>query len=147
MGLNTTTLKPALLKAKTVATEEYVDTSVSSIDIAGQLPEVIDSNVAPSGTDIYPKGTTWRQAKTINGGTEYSLFLSKGSGVWVAAGGTYIDGSKIVTGTLSAISADLGSITSGSLNINDKFIVESDGSTTLSIYDDNNTLRVKIGAL
>ena len=54
---------------------------------------------------------------------------------------TYIDGNKIYTGTinadkinvnkLSSLSANLGDITGGSLNINNKFIVDADGNATV----------------
>lgn len=45
-----------------------------------------------------------------------------------------IDASKITVGQLSAISADLGSITAGELNINDNFLVNPTGDTILRSY-------------
>jgi len=86
---------------------------------------------------------------------------------------TYITGSLIVQNTitsdklsvnqLSAISANLGTITAGSLNINNKFIVDSSGNTTIQnattgarlfiannvikVFDSSGVLRVKIGDL
>ncbi len=85
--------------------------------------------------------------------------------------GTQISGGIIKTGTvtadrmsvgqLSAISADLGSINAGSLNINGRFIVAADGSTTIRsgtsgqrmeldnqqmrVYDGNGVMRVRLG--
>jgi hypothetical protein len=81
------------------------------------------------------------------------------------AGELIVDGSitanKISTTNLAAISANLGAITAGSLNINNKFIVASNGDTTiqsaatgerllltqqrLDIYDASNNLRIRIG--
>lgn len=70
---------------------------------------------------------------------------------------------KIVANDLAAISADLGSITGGSLNINNRFIVTSGGVATIrsattgarlemsgdriNVYDSSNNLRVRIGRL
>jgi hypothetical protein len=91
---------------------------------------------------------------------------------WVTQA-TYLTGSLIVDGTitadklsvtqLSAISANMGSITAGSLNINNKFIVDSSGNTTIQnattgarlfiannvikVFDSTGTLRVQIGDL
>jgi hypothetical protein len=91
---------------------------------------------------------------------------------WVTQA-TYITGSLIVSNTitsdklsvnqLSAISADLGTVTAGSLNINSKFIVDSSGNTTIQsgttgarlyiannvikVFDAAGVVRVKIGDL
>jgi hypothetical protein len=91
---------------------------------------------------------------------------------WVPTGlGTQISGGVIKTGTLtadkisvtqlSAISANLGAITAGSLNINNRFIVAADGTTTIRsaasgqrteldnqqmrVYDSNGVMRVRLG--
>lgn len=74
-----------------------------------------------------------------------------------------VEANKIVANTLSAISADLGTITAGSMNINNKFLVNSDGTVTIrnsatgarlevynnviKVYDSANVLRVKLGDL
>lgn len=73
--------------------------------------------------------------------------------------------SSLRVGQLSAITANMGSITAGSLNINDKFIVGVDGTTTIKtnasgttsqmiisnnaikVYDESGNLRVQIGNL
>lgn len=71
--------------------------------------------------------------------------------------------SNLKVGSLSAISANLGAITAGSLNINNKFIVDSSGNTTIQnattgarlyiannvikVFDSTGTLRVQIGDL
>ena len=76
-------------------------------------------------------------------------------------GAPFLAGLKV--GSLSAVNADLGSITAGSLNINNKFIVLADGSTTIrsgttgarveilnnviKVFDAAGTLRVQIGDL
>lgn len=91
---------------------------------------------------------------------------------WVPSGiGTQISGGIIKTGTvtadrmsvsqLSAITANLGSITAGSLNINGRFIVDANGTTTIRsaasgqrteldnqqmrVYDSNGVMRVRLG--
>ena len=80
---------------------------------------------------------------------------------WDAAGATIIGPGNIKTDTLSAITANLGSINAGSLNINNRFIVNSDGSTLIRsaaggqrteidnqqfrVYDGNGVLRVRLG--
>ena len=69
----------------------------------------------------------------------------------------------IAVANLAAVSADLGSITAGSININNKFIVDSQGNTTvrnatsgarlemrnnvIKVFDAAGTLRVRIGDL
>lgn len=70
---------------------------------------------------------------------------------------------KIVANSLAAISANLGAITGGSLNINNRFIVTGTGVTTIksaltgarlelsgdqiNVYDSSNNLRVRLGRL
>jgi hypothetical protein len=102
---------------------------------------------------------------------------------WQYTGTTELDGNHIRTGTvkagliqsvvlealqarvenLSSISANIGSITGGSLNIANKFIVDSSGNTNIrsattgarleiknnviKVYDENDVLRVKMGDL
>lgn len=82
-------------------------------------------------------------------------------GPWGAGGATIIGPGSIKTGSLSAISANLGSIVAGSLNINNKFIVDSAGNTTIQTgtsgqrtvlvagqflaFDPNNVMRVRLG--
>lgn len=82
--------------------------------------------------------------------------------------GDLIVANSIVAGNLnvaqlSAISANMGSITAGSLNINNKFIVDSSGNTTIQnattgarlfiannvikVFDSSGVLRVQIGDL
>ena len=84
-----------------------------------------------------------------------------GPGPWNAAGATIIGPGSISTGSLSAISANLGSITAGSLNINNRFIVDGAGNTTIQTgtsgqrtvltagqfqaFDANNVLRFRAG--
>lgn len=71
--------------------------------------------------------------------------------------------SNLNVAQLSAISANMGSITAGSLSINNKFIVDSSGNTTIQsgtsgarlfiannvikVFDSSGVLRVKIGDL
>lgn len=82
----------------------------------------------------------------------------------LAAGVVYagtINANQISTSSLSAINANLGTITAGSININNKFIVDSSGNTTIQtgtsgqrtvmsagliqVYDSSNVLRVRLG--
>ena len=79
----------------------------------------------------------------------------------IAWGVPYLSNLKV--GSLSALSANLGVITGGSLNINNKFMVGTDGATTIQsgttgarmlttenfikIYDTNGALRVQLGNL
>lgn len=77
----------------------------------------------------------------------------------IAAGS--VDATKISVTNLAAINSNLGAITAGSLSIGGKFIVASDGTTTIqtsatgqrivitnsliSVYDASNVLRVRMG--
>jgi len=119
---------------------------------------------------------------TANNDDHVILAVYKG-GVWLFAsyGRTIIDGGQIKTNSidtaqlkagavkadnievtqLSAISSDLGDIKGGSLNINSRFLVNSDGTVTIrsnttgarlvisnsqvNVYDQNNVLRVRLG--
>lgn len=74
-----------------------------------------------------------------------------------------ITANKLSVTQLSAISANLGSVTAGSLSINNKFIVDPSGNTTIQsgtsgarmeiknnaikVFDASGTLRVQIGDL
>lgn len=97
------------------------------------------------------------------------VFYSLGEDLWEWDGAAYqraeplVAASRIVAANLAAISADLGSITAGALNIGNKFIVAADGSTTIrsgttgarlevynnviKVYDSAGALRVKLGDL
>lgn len=138
--------------------------------------------VAPSGA--VTAQLNYRKLATAAGAADSWLFAACPMGApalsaaqsapspWVPTGiGTQISGGIIKTGTvtadrigvsqLSAISANLGSITAGSLNINNRFIVAADGTTTIRsstsgqrteldnqqvrVYDSAGTLRVRLG--
>lgn len=74
-----------------------------------------------------------------------------------------LDATKISATSLSSISANLGSVTAGSISINNKFIVDSAGNATIrsgttgarveitntyiKVFDSSGTLRVQIGDL
>ena len=81
-----------------------------TVDVSSQLPQTLNSTVAPNSSNVYPKGTIWRQSVTVNGGTQYTHWLSYGSGVWANIGGTYIDGSNIVTGSITANQVNLNNL-------------------------------------
>jgi hypothetical protein len=127
---------------------------------------------------------SYRKLATVAGASDSWLFATCPMGApalsaaqsapspWVPTGiGTQISGGIIKTGTvtadrigvsqLSAISANLGSINAGSLNINNRFIVAADGSTTIRsatsgqrteldnqqmrVYDAAGVMRVRLG--
>jgi hypothetical protein len=94
------------------------------------------------------------------------------SGSWIAQA-AFLDGNLLVNGTitadkvtvtnLSSLSSNLGAVTAGSININNKFTVDSAGNTniksattgerlemtnsTIRVYDTAGVVRVKIGNL
>ena len=100
-------------------------TEVPWPDAAGGYPKQIAS---VDGKQLWRVGTSQ---------SEWSEWIDVGS--WCSANDkTMINGGKIYTGsvtaekisvnTLSSLSANLGSITAGSININNKFIVDSAGN-------------------
>ena len=91
-------------------------------------------SVAPFTIDINTSDTD--PQITFNGKVNFSNVSDAPSGIVTAddlssTGTTIIDGDRIHTTTLSAIQSDMGNIDAGSLNINDKFIVASDGTVTI----------------
>lgn len=106
-------------------------------------------------------GTTLIQGGSIATGTVTAdqIAANSISASKIVAGSITAD--KLLVGTLSAISANLGAITGGSININNKFIVDSAGNVTLQssptgqrlvltnsrleVYDASNVLRVRLG--
>lgn len=138
--------------------------------------------VAPAGS--VTAQLNYRKLASVPGSVDSWLFAACPMGApamsmarttpspWVPTGlGTQISGGIIKTGTvtadrigvsqLSAISANLGSITAGSLNINGRFIVDANGTTTIRsaasgqrteldnqqmrVYDGNGVMRVRLG--
>jgi multidrug efflux pump subunit AcrA (membrane-fusion protein) len=116
-----------------------------------------------SGTDSYLWIARPLFSEALANQTEFST--------WQPGGATSIQGGSIVTGSiaadrlnvtnLSAISANLGSITAGSINVNNKFIMGTDGSivirssttgqrleitsSLIRVFDGNNVERVRLG--
>lgn len=76
------------------------------------VPTVINGITIPAG--VYLSGTM------IQDGTITTTKIAAGT----------VTADKITTASLSAISADMGSITAGSMNINNQFIVDSFGNLT-----------------
>ena len=126
--------------------------------------------ITTSGDASFPPFNTWGGSETW-GATAPSI--TAGESVY-QSDGIYDPGTGLTTwnvpylsnlkvGQLSAISANLGTITAGSLNINNKFIVASSGDTTIQsgttgarmeiknnvikVFDTTGTLRVQIGDL
>jgi len=155
------------------ATNPTLLISVIVVDSSGAVLSTANPiNVSVTGT-AYAKfsgnavaGATGFAFLRIQNNTDNSS-LRVGAVKWYRrnAGELIVDGSitanKLNVVDLSAISADMGAITAGSLNINNKFIVASNGDTTiqsaatgerllltqqrLDIYDASNNLRIRIG--
>lgn len=94
----------------------------------GDVPPVSTLTSGPSNTV-----TSWSYSSTstlISG-----QYMYQSDGIYntvtnaISWGNPYLSNLKV--GSLSAISADLGTITAGSLNINNKFMVDSSGNTTI----------------
>lgn len=94
MAINISTLAPASLKSKNVATEQYVDTAVASIDVS---------------SDINANNETFAKAQ---GFISYSDMVNKYS----ALGKTVISGGYINTGLVKADSIVTGAITADKIN-------------------------------
>ena len=118
--------------------------------------EPIDGDLA---TVNYNSGLASLQYKYDAGG--WAVFQRYITGDLIVA--NTITASNMNVSQLSAISADLGSINAGSLNINNKFLVDSSGNTTIrnsttgarlviannviKVFDAAGVLRVQIGDL
>jgi hypothetical protein len=125
--------------------------------VAGDIVTV--SYNSSNNAVVYRFTTNWiTQATYITG----SLIVSNTiTGDKVAA--NTITATNLSVSQLSAISANMGTITGGSLSINNKFIVNSSGDTTIQsgttgarmeiknnvikVFDENSVLRVQIGNL
>ena len=116
---------PSGAQAKADAAEDnansYTDAQVVTLN--GKYPKVITSSSAPTSSNIEPINTLWRHSKTVSIGgvlsTEYDHYVSEGSGTWRAIGGTYIDGSHIITGSVNAHVVDADIINALKVYIND----------------------------
>lgn len=131
---------------------------------AGTLPGAPAQPTSTNNSgDVAP--TNWSFSATTNLAVDQAMYQCDGTYnvvtnriIWREP---YLSNLKV--GNLSAISANLGSITGGALNINNKFIVLSDGTTTiqgatsgarmmlttnsLKVYDSTGALRVQLGNL
>ena len=113
---------------------------VNTADISGLLTiggKVNDSliNLQPA----YDDATTKSNASTTAAANALTAF----SNTVYYPGTTEIDGANIRTGSITLFPQDVGAGVSGSTSGNRLVIT----STTISVYDANNTLRVKIGNL
>lgn len=68
-------------------------------------------------------------------------------GIYMYNGELYVNAGYVKADKLSAISANLGDITGGSLNINNKFIVTSDGKVTATDGTFTGTVNAKSGSI
>jgi hypothetical protein len=128
----------------------------------GQTKLGVSGDLLVAGTiagDRLVANTITADELAANSVTATKLAASAVTADKIAAGAVTAD--KVTVTNLAAISANLGAITGGSLNINNKFIVGSDGTTTIQsaasgqrvvttnsqvqVYDSNGTLRVRMG--
>jgi hypothetical protein len=105
---------------------------------AGQIQTTGTASLPPA--NAWGRGETWQNSVPALSPTE-SIMISNGlydpASDIVTWGSPYLASWRV--GKLSAISADIGDITAGSVNINGKFVVSSDGYATirgLQILDD-----------
>jgi hypothetical protein len=170
------------------ATTTNFNWSLAAVSIAGNVGQTGDSSricyakttssslsptpvtITTSGSTSFPPFNTWGGSETW-GATPPPIVA--GESVYQSDGiynpptdlttwnVPYLSNLKV--GQLSAISANLGTINAGSLNINNKFIVASSGDTTIQsgttgarmelknnvikVFDATGTLRVQIGDL
>lgn len=128
------------------------------------------STITTSGSSSFPPNDSWGTG-TVWEATPQSITAGESvyqsDGIYNPATGLtvwnvpYLSALKV--GSLSAISANLGAITAGSLNINNKFIVDTSGNATIQsgtsgsrlvmqnnvikVYDSAGVLRVQMGDL
>jgi hypothetical protein len=147
------TSSPANFAVIRVANDFSPPTDVEVLASIGRLPVENDMCIVN-----YASGTASIQYKYIGGWAVYQKILT---GDLIVANS--ITANNLSVAQLSAISANLGTITAGSLNINNKFTVDSSGNTTIKsgttgarveifnnvikVFDASNILRVKIGDL
>lgn len=139
-------------------TEEGWKKAINTDDLVGTITETQISDDAISTPKLRANAVTTGKlaagAVTANEIAANAVIAAK-----IQAGAVSAD--KINVTKLDAISADLGSITAGALNINNRFVVASNGTVTISnassgqrlvmtsskleVYDSSNVLRVRLG--
>ena len=121
-----------------------VDIVPQAPDISDQLPQTIDSSNAPTSSNVYPVGSIWRRSVTVNSTTQYIHYISQGGGTWRNVGGTYINGSDIITGSINASLVDVTNLNAG--NITAGVLYNSGGTSsnyTMKIDLDNGSIHIK----
>lgn len=139
-------------------------TLAGNTDSWAWITRVMFTETTATATELTPwspPGTTLIQGGSIATGsvTADQIAANSITAAKIAAGAITAD--KVTTTSLSALSANLGAITAGSININNKFIVDSAGNVTLQssptgqrlvltnsrleVYDASNVLRVRLG--
>jgi hypothetical protein len=172
-----------IVPPQTIGTSELVDEAITELKIANAAITAAKTNVAAldqSTGNLNPDTVSADQIQTnavtaikieanavtadkiaANAVTANKIFAGAVTAVKIAADA--VTAEKIDVANLSAISANMGSINAGSLNINNKFIVDGSGNATIrsattgermevknnviKVYDTNGILRVKIGDL
>lgn len=130
--------------------------TIGGLGYSGDLNATYGASIGGtlSGTFGVAQVAAYFAANSISSTYIQNLAADKILAGTIAAGVVY-------AGSLSSFNANLGSITAGSLNINNKFIVASNGDTTIQtgttgqrtvqsagliqVYDASNVLRVRLG--
>jgi hypothetical protein len=172
-----------IVPPQTIGTSELVDQAITELKIANAAITAAKTNVAAldqSSGNLNPNTVSASQIQTnavtaikieanavtadkiaADAVTANKIFAGAVTAVKIAADAVTAD--KIDVANLSAISANMGSITAGNLNINNKFIVDAAGNTTIQnattgarlfiannvikVFDASGVLRVQIGDL
>jgi hypothetical protein len=131
---------------------------VNALDLVGEITETQIADDAISTPKLQANAVTADQiaANAVVAGKIAANAVTAGV---IQAGAVSAD--KINVTKIDAISADLGDITAGSLNINGRFLVAANGTVTISnastgarlvitnsllqVYDASNVLRVRLG--
>jgi hypothetical protein len=163
----------SIVPAQTITSAELLNGAVTELKIAAAAVSASKLNVAAidsSSGDLAVNSVTAVNIEAgavvadkiaANSVTSDKITANAVTAVKLAAGA--VTAEKIDVINLSAISANMGSITAGSISINDKFIVDPNGTTTIrsgttgarleifnnviKVFDEAGVLRVKIGDL
>ena len=147
------------------------DGSIGTLGDSARICYIVTTSVTPPATpisgvgDVMPTSSAgiWKPDPTPILAVGELMYQSDGTltGGNITWRAPYLSNLKV--GNLSAISANLGSITAGAININDRFIVNSSGQVKISgpgsagrmeitneaikVFDSTGSLRVKLGNL
>lgn len=172
----TDTIEPAeWAAAQLLAADGAIGPQGKSARIAFTLINGFSLNAAPGSIlvdgDVRPPAGTWGETRAWQANIDAAPAPGQ---AWFQASGVYDPVtnrtvwtapymSSLKVGQLSAISADLGAVNAGSININDRFVVDVNGTVTIRgndglaghvitsdatrVYDERGVLRVNLGRL